>query len=276
MESQLTFLQAAALAVIQGITEFVPVSSSGHLVLARTLFGWSADGGLAFDTVLHGGSLVALLLYFRRDLAAICAGFFPRRDLRGAQAAERRRELWLLAAATAPAAVAGAFLKPFFEGASVRNSLVTGTAMIATALLFALADHRPVSDRRKMSFAHALIIGFAQVMALLPGASRSGWTIGGGMLCGHPRKAALRFSFLMAIPVIAGAIIFQLKDIMNMASLGIDPLLVGSGFIISFAVSLAAIHFCVSFFRTHRLRPFAVYLAAAGIIAIVSSLGGLS
>jgi len=274
MESQITFWQAAALAVIQGITEFVPVSSSGHLVLARILLGWSGEAGLAFDTVLHAGSLFALLLYFRHDLAAICKSWLalarPRTDSPAdMEPAGRRRELWLIAAATAPAVVAGPFLKALVETQSVRNSLVTGSAMILTAALFAVSDFKRMPGRRTMSFTHALVIGCAQVVAFLPGASRSGWTIGAGVLCGHAREAAVRFSFLMAIPVIAGAVLFQLKDIVNMANLAADPLQVAVGFVLSFAVSLGAIHFCVSYFRTHSLRIFAVYMASVGLLAVL-------
>ncbi len=276
MESQITFWQAAALAFIQGVTEFVPVSSSGHLVLARKLFNWSDAGGLAFDTVLHGGSLAALLVYFRKDcLAIIKALVFPVFRVSAASADEdpaaMRRLAWLIAVATVPAAAAGVLFKPFLEsGDAVRNLPVTGFSMLATAALFLVAETRKAGDNnRRMTFPQAVLIGFAQVVALLPGASRSGWTMGTGMLCGQGRESSVRFSFLMAIPIVAGALLFQLKDIAKAAELDMDPLMVAAGFVFSFAVSLGAIHFCVNYFKKHTLKPFAFYLAAAGLSALL-------
>lgn len=291
MESQLTFWQAVVLAAIQGITEFIPVSSSGHLVLVRTLFGWSGEAGLAFDTVLHGGSLAALLIYFRREWTAIGMSFLkpagPRRQCPEAggharppdfppqadppvESVSHRRLLWMLVVATLPVVIAGPILKPLVESESViRSSAVTGLCMIMTALLFWLSDLGFSPRNKPISFLHALVIGCAQIVALLPGASRAGWTIGTGVLCGQSRESSVRFSFLMAIPVIAGAIVFQMKDIMNMSNMGIEPFLIALGFIVSFLVSLGAIHFCVNYFRAHSLRIFAVYLAVVGLLAVL-------
>ncbi len=276
MESQITFWQAAALAFIQGVTEFVPVSSSGHLVLIRKFLDWSDAGGLAFDTVLHGGSLAALLVYFRRDCIAIIkallspvfrVGAVPP----GSDPAALRRIAWLIAVATVPAAAAGVLLKPFLEsGDAVRNLPVTGLSMLATAALFLTAESKKdTENNRQMTFPQAVLIGCAQVVALLPGASRSGWTMGAGMLCGQGRESSVRFSFLMAIPIVAGALLFQIKDIVNAAEIEVDPLVVAAGFVFSFAVSLGAIHFCISYFKKHTLKPFAVYLAAAGFAALL-------
>ncbi len=276
MESQITFWQAAVLAFVQGITEFVPVSSSGHLVLLRKFLNWSDAGGLAFDTVLHAGSLAALLIYFRKDCMSICNGlmapFFRSGNTNtGMESAEKRRLAWLIAVATVPAAAAGVIFKPLIESeGAVRNLLMTGLCMLATAALFFMADWKSGQKDKKMSFRQGLIIGCAQMVALLPGASRSGWTMGAGLLCGHTRKASVRFSFLMAIPIVAGALLFQAKDIAKAANLEIDPLLLATGFIISFAVSLGAIHFCVSYFRNHSLKPFAVYLVLMGLCAVLT------
>lgn len=267
MESQLTFWQAVGLAVIQGATEFIPVSSSGHLVLARKLFGWSDTGGLVFDTILHAGSLAALLIYFRQELISVLKGCF---NIAAPDFAWYRRLPWLIVVATLPVVIAGPILKPFLETEyTVRNSAITGMCMIMTAFLFWLADLRFAPKGKPIGFFHALFIGCMQVVALLPGASRSGWTFGAGILCGHTRESAVRFSFLMAIPAIAGAVIFQIRDVIAQSHAVFQPYMIVAGFIVSFLVSLGAIHFCLIYFRTHSLRIFSIYLAVTGLLAVL-------
>lgn len=281
MVSDLTLFQSLVLAVLQGITEFLPVSSSGHLVIARVLFHWSDDSGLLFDTILHAGSLAAILIYFHRDWLAVLKGY---RNPRDPNFAWFRRLPWLLLVATVPVVITGPLLKPFLESdVTIRNSLVVGLSMLATALFFWFCERRSVPGGRPkllaakaglrmprpIGFLQALLIGCFQVVALLPGVSRSGWTAGAGMLCGQSRESAVRFAFIMALPAIGGAMVFQIKDL-PAASVSIMPWLqIGLGFLVSFLVSLAAIHFCLMFFRAHSLRGFAVYLAAAGLLAIL-------
>jgi len=288
MTAALNFYQAMALALLQGITEFLPVSSSGHLVLARRLFGWSDDGGLVFDTVLHAGSLLAILIYFWRDWLEICRAYFLRSKIEnrppkaGPPLAEKsviensdsayyRRLPWLIIIATIPVVIAGPFLQPFLEsGEEIRNAGATGVSMIMTAFIFFLAEHHGRADgKERINFLNALFIGCMQIVALLPGASRSGWTASAGILCGQKRENAVRFAFLMAVPAIAGAIIFQAKDIIGMPQTGLNPALILSGFTASFVASLFAIHFCLKYFRNHSLKPFAAYLLAIGIVALL-------
>lgn len=298
-----------ALAAIQGITEFLPVSSSGHLVLLRRLLGWSDDGGLVFDTVLHAGSLLAILIYFWREWLEIIRAYFVTNGhseqceesppplltwLRSFIPASKRvgiqddkpvivsdacvndtfyrRLPWLIVAATIPVVIAGPFLKPLLESEEImRTARITGLSMIMTALLFLLAECRlrPAAAGKPIGFWNALFIGALQIVALLPGASRSGWTTAAGILSGQPRKDAVRFAFLMAVPAIAGAIIFQARDIFSAPQTVPAPFILLSGVIVSFAVSLAAIHFCLKYFRAHSLRPFAVYLMVIGTIALL-------
>jgi len=280
MVSDLTLFQSLVLAVLQGITEFLPISSSGHLVIARVLFHWSDDGGLIFDTILHAGSLAAILIYFRRDWLAVLKGY---RNPRDPNFAWFRRLPWLLVVATVPVVIAGPLLKPFLESdVTMRNSLIVGLSMLATALFFWFCERRSVPGSRPpapeqpwlrrprpMGFLQALLIGCFQVVALLPGASRSGWTTGAGMLCGQSRESAVRFAFIMALPAIGGAIVLQIRDILAAPVLIMPWLQIGLGFLVSFLASLAAIHFCLMFFRAHSLRCFAIYLAAAGLLAIL-------
>ncbi|MBI2437957.1 MAG: undecaprenyl-diphosphate phosphatase [Lentisphaerae bacterium] len=267
MSSDLSLFQAVVLAVIQGATEFLPVSSSGHLVLMRKLFGWSDLGGLAFDTVLHAGSLTALLIYFWGTWRDIVAGYF---SFHSAERSAARRLPWLLIVATLPVVPAGALLKPFLESeAMARNSMAVGLSMLATALLFGLCDLRFRPSGKPIGFRDALLIGLMQIVALLPGASRSGWTTAGGILAGQAREAAVRFAFLMAVPAIAGAIVFQARDILELGSAQLDAFQILIAFAVSFLVSLLAIHFCLVYFRRHSLRFFSIYLALVGLLAIV-------
>ena len=267
MASDFTWVQSVVLAAVQGITEFLPVSSSGHLVLARKLFGWSDDGGLVFDTVLHAGSLAAILLYFLSTWRDIIAGFFR---LHSPERSADRRLPWLLVLATLPVVLAGPLLKPFIESEEMtRNSAAVGLSMVATALLFQLCDLRFRPSGKPVGFRDALAIGLMQIVALLPGASRSGWTTGGGILTGQSRETAVRFAFLMAVPAIAGAILFQVRDILQMGHTQVELLQMLIAFAVSFLVSLGAIHFCLVYFRRHSLRGFSIYLAIVGLLVIV-------
>ena len=265
--SDLTLFQSVVLATVQGITEFLPISSSGHLVLIRKLFGWSDDGGLVFDTVLHAGSLAAILLYFWRTWRDIVAGYFR---FHSPERSADRRLPWLLIAATLPVILAAPLLKPFLESEDMaRNSVAVGLSMVATALLFQLCNLRFRPSGQPVGSRDALAIGLMQIVALLPGASRSGWTTAGGILTGQSRETAVRFAFLMAVPAIAGAILFQVRDILQMGHTQVEPLQILIAFAVSFLVSLLAIHFCLVYFRRHSLRGFSIYLGLVGLLAIV-------
>lgn len=283
MDANINLWQSLALAVVQGATEFLPVSSSGHLVLARKIFGWSDQGGLVFDTVLHGGSLAAILIYFWREWIAIFRAYFLRSKLEignwkignrqskieNRDSAYYRRLPWLIILATGPVVMAGPVLKPLLESdETVRNAFMTGLSMIMTAFLFLLAEQRKPSSEKQITFLNSVFIGCMQIIALLPGASRSGWTTAGGIFCGQSRENAVRFAFFMAVPAIAGAIVFQSREIVRSPETGFDPFFILSGFVVSLIVSLGAIHFCLKYFRSHSLRPFAIYLILVGLISI--------
>ncbi len=268
MENVLTPFQAFILACVQGATEFIPISSSGHLVVLRRLCGWTDEGGLVFDIILHSGSLAAILIYFRREWLLAARGL-----LQPARAPVFYRRLpWLLVMATVPAVLAALCLSRFLEDAAgARSSVNAGLSMLGTGLWFWLCDRveaRSASAGRaleSLNWRDALWAGLAQMVALLPGASRSGWTTGAGVLRGHRRAGAVRFSFYMAVPAIAGALAWQALSVWQSPPPALPPALMLAGFVVSFGVSLLAIRFCLWFFRAHSFRLFRYYLLLAGL-----------
>jgi undecaprenyl-diphosphatase len=257
-----SLFEAAVLGVVQGLTEFLPVSSSAHLVLVPWALGWR-DPGLTFDVTVHLGTLLSLLLYFGRDLAHLA-----RRLLVGAP--DGRRLLSALIVGTLPGAAAGYFAKGFFEALFARPDWV-GVFLLGTAALLAVGER---AGRRSRSLAtlgapEALCIGVAQAVAIAPGISRSGATIAVGLLLGFNREAAARFSFLLAIPIILGAGAYQLLRHTGPASVAWGPLLVG--FFAAFAVGYAAIGGLLRYLRTRSLYPFALYCLLVGALVVAAT-----
>ena len=204
------WLQIITLALIQGITEFLPISSSAHLILPAQLLGWS-DQGLAFDIAVHVGSLAAVTVYFRQDLAGYAQSGWGL--MSGAGLDERAGELLRIAAATLPIMVCGFLAKDWVE-AELRSVVVIAAATIAFGLLLAYADTRH-GAREAVTWSDALVIGSLQVLALVPGTSRSGITITAALLLGLSRTSAARFSFLLSIPTIAGAGLLATLDLLE-------------------------------------------------------------
>jgi len=193
------WLQLVALALLQGLTEFLPISSSAHLILPSQLLDWP-DQGLAFDVAVHVGSLLAVVFYFRQRLAGLATGWA--RQLTGKGRSEASDLVWLLALATVPAGLAGLLGSDFIE-ANLRSDWVIAIATIVFGLLLGAADrwgsHRLVA----IGWRAALVVGLFQALALIPGTSRSGITITAALLLGYRREAAAEFSFLLSIPIIA-------------------------------------------------------------------------
>jgi undecaprenyl-diphosphatase len=240
------------LGLVQGLTEFLPVSSSGHLVLVPGMLGWD-EPPLGLTVLLHLGTLVALIVYFRREIVGLVLGMFGR----GADIGTSRRVLRFLVIGTIPAVIAGLALGGFFEDAFQRpyessiELFCTACILVATEKFGERAVRHELDDRRSAA------IGTAQAVAILPGISRSGTTIGTGLLAGLSREEATRFSFLLSLPAIGGAGVLDLARgdlVISAASL--------TGTLVSGVVGFASIHYLLRFVRTHSLNVFAWYLFA--------------
>jgi undecaprenyl-diphosphatase len=267
-------IQALIMGLVQGLTEFLPISSSGHLIIVPFLFGWTDPFimSLAFSVMLHIGTLAALLVYFRADwFRLVPAGFAAARD-RSFRTDPDRRLAWLLIAATIPAAIVGFLLDDLIETTFREVGLVAVTLVLGAAILW-LADRwggrtKGIGD---VTFPLAIGIGAAQALALVPGISRSGISISAARIAGLNREAAARFSFLMATPITAGAAIFEIRKLAS-GDAGVDvsagPLIVGM--ISSFVAGMVAIGFLLRYLRTRSLNIFVAYrLVLAAIVIVV-------
>jgi len=258
-------LQAIVIGLVQGLTEFLPVSSSGHLVLVPWVLGWKGPP-LAFDVLLHVATLGAVVLFFRRDLARIVRGVVGRGK------AEDRRLGWAIVIGTIPAGVAGVLLGDFFEELFSEPMAVGGFLLVTAALL---TGAERLSHRRlgldKISYRSGLFVGLAQAVAIAPGISRSGATMAMALALDFDRETAARFSFLLSIPVILGAGIVQFSGDTQLPALAsAESVAWAVGAVAAFASGYAAIRFLLAFLRSRTLYPFAVYCALAGTAVLVS------
>lgn len=262
--------QAIFLGLVQGITEVLPISSSGHLVLVPWFFDFS-DPGLSFDVALHLGTLLAILTYFRRDWINIIKGFFSVIKSRKITSPAEKLPFFILLA-TVPGALAGYFLESQAESA-FRNPLLIAltTFIFAVILLIAEKTGRKKEDKNR-NWKNALITGVAQALAIVPGVSRSGVTMSGGMFLGFNREAAARFSFLISAPIIMGATVFSLRD--STLETFASPVFWG-GFLAAIGASFISVKFLMNFVRSHKLNIFAYYRFLLVIIIVtVYFLGG--
>lgn len=261
MESDLRLLQIVVLALIQGVTEFLPVSSSAHLILPAALTDWP-DQGLAFDVAVHFGTVFAVAAYFRRDLAGFVRS--------GVSLAMRRRwdgNLDLLAkvgVATIPIVILGFLFKADIES-HLRSTTIIAAATIGFGIVLWFADrHR--GDRTTPSYLHAAMIGLAQAIALVPGTSRSGITIAAALALGFTRHAAARFSFLLSIPAIVGAAIYTVMDADPDTPLPWIDL--GLGFALAGASAFACIAVFIRVVERTGMTPYVVYRVLLGIVLL--------
>ena len=263
----MTGLQLVVLAIVQGLTEFLPISSSGHLVLVPAALGWS-DQGMAFDVAVHLGSLAAVLAYFRSDVAALLRGSV---QVLGAEVATNESRMALaIGLGTIPAAFAG-LMSADWIGENLRDPSVIVVTLSVYAVLMLLADRFGRRDRQftEVRIKDALLIGLAQALALVPGTSRSGVTMTAAMALGFKRTDAARFSFLLAVPVILLAAGYELIILIN-ADTAVAWGQLGIGALISALVAYASIKFFMRFVSRVGLMPFAIYrLVLAAVIFYV-------
>jgi undecaprenyl-diphosphatase len=259
--------QLIVLAVVQGLTEFLPISSSGHLVLVPSFFGWT-DQGLAFDVAVHFGSLIAVCVFFRTDIAALLRG--TRDILTGNARSVDARMAWNLGIGTIPAAVAGLLLAGWIA-ANLRDPRVVVWTLAGYGILMALVDRYAPSERNitDVGLREAIIVGCAQALALVPGTSRSGVTITAGRLLGIARQDAARFSFLLSAPVILLATLYEgVTLVTGDAPVAWDNLALAV--LISAIVAYVSIEFFMRVVSFIGLLPFAIYrLLLAGVIVYV-------
>jgi undecaprenyl-diphosphatase len=263
-----SLVQALVLGVVQGLTEFLPVSSDGHLALTYRLFGAMPD--LTFEVFLHLATLLAMVAVFWRDAFDLLRSLRPE----GAGGAQRRL-LLVIVVATGISAVLALLLKRVVEAAN-ESLLAIGAGFLVTAVALAAAEHlsRRVAAREpsRLGWGRTVAIAVAQAAAALPGVSRSGSTIAAGMLSGLTRESAARFSFLLGMPIIAAANLYEAKDVVTGAAPMPAPLVALAGFVVAGVTGYLAIRGLLALVRTHPLYAFSVYTAVMGLATIAWSL----
>jgi undecaprenyl-diphosphatase len=267
------FVQSLVLGVVQGLTEFLPVSSTAHLIVVPALLEWALDPHFqfSFDILIQWGTLVAVIVYFWRDLwdiaRAVVAGLWARQPWGTLEA----RLGWLMAVATLPAVVIGLLFKGFVESLHAQPVTIAILLVVFSAVIFATERigkrNRPLEA---LTWRDALFIGGAQAVALIPGVSRSGATICGALLTGLERKAAARFSFIVSVPALLGAGVLALRDLFNQPDFVtfLPPLLVGA--LAAAVVGFVCIHWLLGFIARHSMDVFVWYRILAGAAMLVT------
>ena len=288
----MNLIQALFLGALQGATEFLPVSSSGHLVLIPWLLGWDSPG-LTFDVAVHWGTATAVVVYFWRDWLALLRalplvrfGSTARLALEstttsesgiaaedGSQVSPDRadpRLLWLILLGTVPAALVGYLFEDQVDAWFSRPAMAA-CFLLLTALVLAVSERLGKRERgfRALTWMDALLVGLAQACAILPGISRSGATIAAALGLGLRREAAARFSFLLSTPVIVGAGVLKVVDLIEAGELAAQAPGLVIGFLAAGVVGLGCIHFLLRYLQHRRLYPFAIYCAVAGVAFLV-------
>jgi len=275
-------LQALLLGILQGATEFLPISSSGHLVLVPWLLGWESPG-LLFDAVVHWGTAAAIIVYFRAHwvslireaLASLRCTLFNRTRAvvggsSGAAGSDRTPLLWLIAVGTLPGALAGYLFEDFFESMFGRPA-AAASFLLVTAALLAVSEWmgRRARTLDGVRWLDALLVGVGQALAILPGISRSGATLAAGLARGLKREPAAVFSFLLATPIILGAGLLKVVGLLSGGGLAAQGPALLVGFVTAAAVGFGSIRLLLRYLQRHRLYVFAVYCALFGTLCLI-------
>jgi len=264
------YIQAVVLGVVEGLTEFLPVSSTGHLTIAEKLLGLSTDdaGVTGFTAVIQTGAILAVIVFFARDIWRIvrawCVGLV-KPDLRGSL---DHRMGWYVIVGTIPIGIVGYALKDVVTN-DLRSLWVVAAGLILWSAVMVLAERRSRQDRteRDVGMRDAVFVGVLQCVALVPGVSRSGATISAGLLRGLDRVTATRLSFFLSIPALLAAGAFELKDALGSGGVGVGPTLVGT--VVSFVVAYASIAWLLRFVAGHSIASFVPYRLALGVVLLV-------
>ncbi|MGY1456813.1 undecaprenyl-diphosphate phosphatase [Streptomyces sp. SS8] len=271
----MSWFEAFILGLVQGLTEFLPISSSAHLRLTAVFAGWE-DPGAAFTAVTQIGTEAAVLIYFRKDIARIVSAWFRSLYDRRARREHDAKLGWLVVVGSIPIGVLGLTLKDYIEG-PFRDLRLIATTLIVLGIVLGVADrlasrdtsggrHRAVRERKsleRLTVRDGLLFGMAQAMALIPGVSRSGATISGGLFMGYTREAAARYSFLLAIPAVLASGLFELTEI-GEGHVSWAPTLFAT--VLSFLVAYAVIAWFMKFISTRSFMPFVVYRILLGLL----------
>ncbi|WP_368640082.1 undecaprenyl-diphosphate phosphatase [Castellaniella ginsengisoli] len=275
MSSVNMWLEATILGLVQGLTEFLPISSSAHLRILGPLLPSGGDPGAAFTAITQIGTETAVLLYFRHDILRILRAWLASLAVPARRSDPDARMAWLILVGTLPIAVLGLLFKEAIEG-SLRNLYITGTVLALFALILGVADR--IGRRRRtlgeLTWGHGIVFGFAQALALIPGVSRSGGTITAGLLLGYTREAAARYSFLLALPAVFAAGFYQLFRSWGQAG----PMAAGPtawATLVAFGVGYGVIVVFLRFISTHSYLPFVLYRIVLGALVLALLAAGI-
>jgi len=254
----MSYFDVIILGIIQGLTEFLPVSSSGHLVLAEHILKVKSSG-VSFELAVHFGTLMSVLIYFRNDIIRLVQSLFVRGMDR------ERKMVFYLIIGTIPAGVAGVLFEDFFERAFSEPEMTSIMLMITGLILIWTGFVR--MGEENIGIWRALIIGIGQAIAIMPGISRSGSTISAGLFCKVKPVKAAEFSFLLSIPAIAGAIVFKIKEFSNVGQITLDHFLIGALF--SFIFGLLAVYLLLDIVKRGKFKYFGIYCLVVGIFGLI-------
>ena len=271
----MTIIEAIVLGLVQGLTEFIPISSTAHLLIVPSILGWG-DPGAAVSAVIQFGTLLAAIIYFFRDIVRLIAGFFRGLITRRPLADVDSREAWLVVIGTIPIVVLGLLFKKHIES-TFRGLWIVTTMVIVVAILMQIAEgyakRRELRQFDDMTVMDAVVIGLGQCLALIPGSSRSGSTIMPAIFRGIDRPTAARYSFLLSIPAVGGAGVLELfKERHALGALGWTPIAVAIA--VAFVSGYASIWFLIRYLRTHTTHVFIYYRYALGVAMIAMLMTG--
>ncbi len=261
----MSLLEAIIIGIVQGLTEFLPVSSSGHIELSKAIFGVELTEGLLFTVVLHAATALSTVVVFRKDILSLFKG------LLSFKWNEETRYCWMIVLSMIPAALVGIFLEDQINDLFNENVLLVGLMLLVTGVVLLASDRASNTEKGSINNKRATILGFVQAIAILPGISRSGSTIATGVLMGMDRSKAARFSFIMVLPLIAGAALKKLLEFISLPAseaATIPVVNMSAGFIAAFIAGLFAIRWMIKLVENSQLKWFAYYCFAVGAISI--------